>query len=316
MNKFYNHFKKIFVLTGITLIVSLNTASAFANYIESDVKLNEQLEIIHLGQTHQTGKSFIEEDPKQVENVVRSQYEIVKYIIKNPGIPVFYENYPEDADKYNCVPTSDPTQEKTRCDFGPLLFPNGLPLSFHLLNSDQKRVLFSLGAGSSLIVLGIRSKIYKTISKELYKELHSGRSLYETREKSFDKLSLDIKNMPDAAYKLFKQELRGIDISDKKGMEMLMKKFGVYNRAFDLLFGDIREKLTINYIESAIKNNPEEFSHKQVFLVYGDAHDFTEECQKHGYKSTKKSFDFGIEKASTSAPIKEKISSIFGDPEL
>jgi hypothetical protein len=113
--------------------------------------------LVVLPQIHWTGEKK-DENPKKVDGVAPSQYQIARSIIENPGRAVFLESVPNDVtpEKREWPDRKVKAQEIKK------LFPNGVPDSYSQLNQAQRETLAKNGAVSILWYLGVIDTIHRT----------------------------------------------------------------------------------------------------------------------------------------------------------
>ena len=259
MKNLFMRIKK-FIILAINSILLFNLCVQYVFADENVNKSTKHLEIIHLQQSHPLSDPS-DDDASQTayelyyqikgKKIVLSQYNIAKYILKNPAIPVFGEALYEDIDyssfgcgTYGSICTT--IQEE--------VFPAGFPDRFDSLTKHQKRILYSYGGGPVLVLLGIIPKIHKTIEQKLNDEL----------KERFERLDVPIDHPIE-------------------GIKSFLKRKNP--QAYVDIY-ETRDKAAISSIKEAFENTPQDFAQGQVFLIFGADHDFREECQKYGYKLT------------------------------
>ncbi len=86
--------------------------------------------------------------------IVRAQYEIAHYLLRNSNLPIVAESF-----SVNMLSAAFGANNHR-------LFPEGLPTNFEQLTFSQKKVLYEMGAAFALVYDGSLPIIYKSIDEE------------------------------------------------------------------------------------------------------------------------------------------------------
>jgi hypothetical protein len=112
-------------------------------------------QVIHYPQLH--WRDEIESNPKQVEAVAMSQFDLAHFILDHPELAVFVEGVAEDWTPQTLVENTKSTQ---LCE---QIFPSGIPLEFNRLTPLQKLFIAREGAPQILFLMGKLPYIHRTI---------------------------------------------------------------------------------------------------------------------------------------------------------
>lgn len=226
--------------------------------------------IVHLKQVHKNGSKRIQgsqdfklEPKDKVKKVVFAQFHIAQYVLKNivskGSLPVVVsEAHAHDSD------VSPLFKEGVVCKQVKEYFPSGLNMNYDQLNAIQGELLWAYGGDTILFCSKSISKIYAADTVE---------------SKNF--LQGSIKKMQEFA----NLQSEGYDVS--KPFQKLMNETMALQESLAI-------SLALKAHEDHVSNGGD--AKQEVFLIYGAAHDFKEECALHSCRLTEVTFNRTVEK--------------------
>lgn len=244
----------------------------------------QSAQIIHLPQVHKYPEPLRDDVPGKILNffhdiAARSQFLIAHIISENPSHIVFNEGsrfVVTENNKDNLMYTALTEKGYERyLSFEDIayIFNHHLPSSYNNLNREQKNLLLELGAASIALSLDHIQIIHRTQNPSEAKLL--GQILTKMWDHE-DELTSEFHDLYSRISIAEENDNKEDLIQLRKEAKDLSERRMTLEERSDYLILDKREEILAREVHFFLDNNPS----KQVFIIYGAAHDVSDEFNK------------------------------------